>query len=267
MEIGGLLGSGRTADVYALDERRVLRRYREGTDATAEAALMAHVAGHGYPVPAVFPATPDPASGPSPGPAADPAAATGAAAASPDLVLERLTGPTMAAAVLAGDLTAEAAGATLARLLASLHQIPPPRADDPAARVLHLDLHPENVLMTPRGPVVIDWANATQGPPGRDRAVSALILAEVAVGPADAVARGASGILRALLTHLPTHLSTADAGAPFDAADLAWARAVRAANPTLDTTEKGRLDRAVALAGELLGRLSPAADSTGPWNR
>ena len=49
-----LVGSGRDADVYSLGEDRVLRRYREGGDATREAELMAFVAGHGYPVPTIF---------------------------------------------------------------------------------------------------------------------------------------------------------------------------------------------------------------------
>src|SRR5665647_261519 len=48
------LASGRDADVFALGNGRVLRRYRDGSDATAEAELMAYVAGHGFPVPAVY---------------------------------------------------------------------------------------------------------------------------------------------------------------------------------------------------------------------
>ncbi|WP_406084648.1 hypothetical protein OHA01_09930 [Micromonospora zamorensis] len=38
-----LLASGRDADVYVLDESRVLRRYRQGGDSAPEAALMAYV--------------------------------------------------------------------------------------------------------------------------------------------------------------------------------------------------------------------------------
>ena len=57
MRIGELVGSGRTADVYAIDERWVLRRYRDGTDQTREAAVLAHLAERGYPVPAVDPAS------------------------------------------------------------------------------------------------------------------------------------------------------------------------------------------------------------------
>jgi hypothetical protein len=40
--------------VYALDDTRVLRRYRDGWPAAHEAAVMAYVGGLGYPVPKVF---------------------------------------------------------------------------------------------------------------------------------------------------------------------------------------------------------------------
>jgi aminoglycoside phosphotransferase (APT) family kinase protein len=30
---------------------------------------------------------------------------------------------------------------------------------------LHGDFHPGNVVLTQRGPVVIDWRNTTEGPP------------------------------------------------------------------------------------------------------
>jgi Phosphotransferase enzyme family len=72
------LASGREADVFALDETRVLRRYRRSADATAEAEVMAYVRGLGYPVPAVY------------------------RASGPDLVMERLDGPTMTQAMAAG---------------------------------------------------------------------------------------------------------------------------------------------------------------------
>ena len=90
-----LLASGRTADVYALDERRVLRRYRTGRDVTAEAATMTYPAGHGFPVPEVYEAT------------------------RADLVMARVHGPTLtpqeitrvpAAAVLARHLLTCGAG-------------------------------------------------------------------------------------------------------------------------------------------------------------
>jgi len=41
----------------------------------------------------------------------------------------------------------------------------PPRSAVSFARIVHLDLHPENVMLTVSGPVVIDWRNATDGDP------------------------------------------------------------------------------------------------------
>lgn len=86
MHTGQLLGSGRTADVYALDGSWVLRRYRDRTDTTEELAVMSYVGAFGFPVPRIGP----PAEGARP----------------TDLVLQRLTGPTLAEALLAGRLGA-----------------------------------------------------------------------------------------------------------------------------------------------------------------
>ncbi len=43
------------------------------------------------------------------------------------------------------------------------------RRDD---SVLHLELHPMNVMITDDGPVVIDWTNASGGPAGFDAALT-----------------------------------------------------------------------------------------------
>ncbi|MER6081836.1 aminoglycoside phosphotransferase family protein [Streptomyces sp. NPDC001833] len=157
---GRLLGSGRSADVYELDEAWVLRRDRDGWgDAAAEGAVMTYVREHGYPAPRVRP--------------------TGSRT---ELVMERLSGPTMLAALLAGETGPAEGGALLASLLRELHTVPGRDPSDPGARVLHLDLHPDNVMMTPDGPRVIDWSNAEDGPPGLDWGMSAVILAQVALG-------------------------------------------------------------------------------------
>jgi aminoglycoside phosphotransferase (APT) family kinase protein len=152
---GPLLASGREADVYALDDHRVLRRYRREADVTGEVTAMRYLAGLGYPVPAVH------------------------EAAGPDMVLERLDGPTMAQAFHAGELTINEGTALLAGLLRRLHELPPWPGAAPGSRILHLDLHPENVLMTARGPMVIDWCNARPGDPDLDTGLTALILAQV----------------------------------------------------------------------------------------
>lgn len=151
------LASGRTADVYAVGGDRVLRRYRSGGDVSAEAEVMRHLHAGGFPVPRVHHAE------------------------GPDLVLDRVTGPTLAEAFVSHVAEAGAAARILVDLHDRLHALPALRSTDPAVRVLHLDLHPQNVILAPTGPVVIDWANATEGPPALDRAMSALILAEVAV--------------------------------------------------------------------------------------
>ncbi|NUP78174.1 MAG: phosphotransferase [Nonomuraea sp.] len=180
MEIGKLLGAGRSADVYAFGEGRVLRRYRFPIDARREAEVMAYVAARGYPVPEVYPGDHGPA----------------------DLVMERLSGPTMLQAGLSGGMTPEEAGAILAGLLRRLHEIPARASGDPGHRVLHLDLHPDNVILTARGPVVIDWSNTEEGPPALDCAMSAVILGEVAVDPAGVLAGPARDMLAALLAGL-----------------------------------------------------------------
>jgi aminoglycoside phosphotransferase (APT) family kinase protein len=148
------IAAGRDADVFALNGQRVLRRYRRDTDVSGEAAIMRYVAGHGYPVPEVFEAY------------------------GPDMVMTRVDGPTMAEAMLAGTMPIGEGAAMLADLLARLHAIPGPDG----GAVVHLDLHPENVLISADGPVVIDWCNAGSGPADLDTALSALIMAQLAIG-------------------------------------------------------------------------------------
>ena len=96
--------------MFALDDKRVLRRYRRVTDVTAEAEVMSYVAGLGYPVPAVFEAH------------------------GSDLVLERLDGPTMAQALADGDIGIAAGADMLANLLQTLHELPTWPGAEPADR-------------------------------------------------------------------------------------------------------------------------------------
>ena len=182
-----MIGRGREADVFAVDQRRVLRRIRDGRDAEPEARLLRHLGGHGYPVPEVYDVD-------------------GA-----DLVMERLTGPSMSDVARSHPWRAQALGATLGRLHRTLHDVPAPAwlpsasvpasvpeflsesapasaspsatASDERACVVHLDLHPENVLVTPRGPVVIDWANSGAGSPALDVAMTLVILRGIELRP------------------------------------------------------------------------------------
>jgi aminoglycoside phosphotransferase (APT) family kinase protein len=165
------LASGRDADVFAIDSDRVLRRYRNGGDVTGEAAVMVYLAEHDFAVPAVY------------------------HAAGSDLVMERLPGPTLLTALRTIEMDTSSVARTLADLHNWLRQIPARVSRDPAARVLHLDLHPDNVLLSPRGPVVIDWRNTREGSPDLDSAMSALILAQVVVGHAPDLAAIARAVL------------------------------------------------------------------------
>lgn len=98
----------------------------------------------------------------------------------PDLVLERVDGPTMRAHIERDPSLLESQAALLAALHEQLHAITAP-AWLPAAgtgdSLLHLDLHPENVLIGRDGPRVIDWANAARGHWADDVATTFVILA------------------------------------------------------------------------------------------
>lgn len=210
-----LLATGRDADVFALDAQRVLRRYRDEGDVSAEAAVMAYVGGLGFPVPRVY------------------------SAGGGDLVLERLTGPTMLEALGAGEITAVAAADLLAGLHARLHALPPQSPHRPGDRPVHLDLHPANVMLEGRGPVVIDWRNSGQAPPEVDVAVSALIVAQVAVDSAREEAALAATFLAAFMARVGAVSSEA----------LDQAVRFRRADANLTAREIGLLGEAVSLIG------------------
>jgi aminoglycoside phosphotransferase (APT) family kinase protein len=156
-EPGPLLGRGRAADVYAIDSDRVLRRYRQSFDVQGEAAIMRHLYQAGFPVPKIYDAD------------------------GPDLVMERLDGRDLLTDLGRRPWLARRHARTLADMHNRLHQItaPPglPEPFGPGDRVLHLDLHPGNIMMTSRGPVVIDWSNQAAGPAGADVAIAYLIMA------------------------------------------------------------------------------------------
>ena len=64
--------------------------------------------------------------------------------------------------------------------------------------LLHLDLHPGNVMLTADGPVVIDWSNAAAGPGPADVAEAWLLLAAAGV-PGSALDRAVAAVGRSLL--------------------------------------------------------------------
>lgn len=155
-EPGPLIASGRAADVYDLGDGTVLRRYRtDGHDVELEARVMRHVAERGYQVPTVH------------------------SADGTDLVMDRIDGETMFQRLTADPWKVLWYARVLAGVQRRLALIAAPTwlvADGvDTARpqsVLHLDMHPMNVIMSPTGPVVIDWTNAAAGPAGFDGALT-----------------------------------------------------------------------------------------------
>jgi aminoglycoside phosphotransferase (APT) family kinase protein len=151
-----LLAAGRASEIFDLGDGRVLRRFRAGGDPGREAVVMEHARRHGYPVPRVLEVTAD------------------------ALVLDRIAGRTMAQELRRRPWMVRRHAALLAGLHRRLHEIPAPSGlaavseDD---RLLHLDLHPENVILSPSGPVVIDWTNARRGDPPVDIALTWVIVA------------------------------------------------------------------------------------------
>jgi aminoglycoside phosphotransferase (APT) family kinase protein len=171
---GPLLTVGTTADIYLLDDDRVLLRYREHPDLSREVAIMRHLVAHGFPVPEVH------------------------SAEGLDLVMERVHGPTLLQALVAEEIGIPDGAQLLADLHRRLHAVPPPDGEDSV--VLHLELHPGNVVLTEtHGPVVLDWAHARTGPADLDVAVTSLIIAEVAVDDDTEYTRGARAFLAAFL--------------------------------------------------------------------
>ena len=196
------IAAGRASDILDLGDGLVLRRFKAGGDAEREALVMRHAAGHGYPVPHVEDVRDD------------------------GLVLERIEGPTMAAYLRRHPWALRRQAALLARLHAELHQIqtPPQLNGTDSDRLLHLDLHPENVLLSPAGPVVLDWTNAAAGEPALDAALTWVIAATSGGLPGRLFAR-------AFLPHFDRHElhSALPAAAAFRLADVNVTEAERAA--------------------------------------
>lgn len=147
--------SGRDADVHRQGATMVRRRYRDGRSARAEANILRAVGALGFPVPAVHESH------------------------GPEIIMDFVPGPTLAEALVDG-MDPVAAGAVLADLHHKLHALDWPAAASGEC-LLHLDLHPQNVLLAQDRPVVIDWTNARLGPPGLDVATTALVLAQLVV--------------------------------------------------------------------------------------
>jgi aminoglycoside phosphotransferase (APT) family kinase protein len=142
--LGPKIAEGRDSEIFEHGAGRVLRRNFVARDLTNEARVMSHVRKHGYPVPEVF----DVGNG--------------------WMVMERVNGVDLLDSMPKTVTGVRAAGHELARLHNELAKIPapdflPPAPGDVGDAIVHLDLHPMNVMTSERGSVVIDWGNAKRG--------------------------------------------------------------------------------------------------------
>ncbi|MBI3958763.1 MAG: phosphotransferase [Chloroflexi bacterium] len=182
---------GATAEIYAWENGQILKLFRPRFSAQTverEARIARLIHGSGAPVPAV-------------GEVVEIDGRVG-------LLYERIAGVSMLAALAAQPWRLASFARQLAELQAGLHANAAPdglpiqreRMGDkirgaqvapvelrqralalldnlPAGRQLcHGDFHPDNVLLTERGPVIIDWIDATAGYPLADVARSSVLI-------------------------------------------------------------------------------------------
>lgn len=194
---GTLIGHGRTAEIFALGDARVVKLFREDMPESAvmrefEATRLVHQTA--LPVPR--------------------AEAIVEVDGRRGIVFERVEGPTMLRTLASRPWTLVQSARLLAELHVSMHRctgagLPPLKErlagnirsaqmlpDDATQAVLglldhlpdgnslcHGDFHPDNVLMSSRGPIIIDWPNATRGNPLADVARTSLMFRYGAMPP------------------------------------------------------------------------------------
>ena len=182
-EVGPLLASGRDGDIFEYGPGLVLRRTRDGRSLENEARVMSFAAECGYPVPAVEDVLAD----------------------GTEIVMERIDGPMMMDVMVKQPWTMARSASMLADLHDSLHEILAPgwltQLPDGGDRFVHLDLHPMNVMLSARGPVVIDWTNASRGEALTDTSLTYVLLTCPQI-PAPRVVRALAQPARAFLARM-----------------------------------------------------------------
>jgi aminoglycoside phosphotransferase (APT) family kinase protein len=189
------IAQGRASTVNDLGDGTVLRM---GGHPEREARIMELARAHGFPVPRVHDVISD------------------------GLVLERIDGPTMGQFVTLHPWLIRRHIGTLADLHERLHSI-----GYQGGSLLHFDLHPDNVILAGRGPVVIDWTNAHAGNADADVAMTWVILA---------TSSGLPGRLAARMFGARVGRETIRRG-------LSVARDFRMADPNVTEAEKDRVRR------------------------
>jgi aminoglycoside phosphotransferase (APT) family kinase protein len=176
----------------------VLRRFKSGGSPAREAEIMELARGHGFPAPRVLEVHDD------------------------GLVLERVDGLTMLTSMRRRPWTLGREARTLAQLHARLHAVP-----FEGERLLHLDLHPENVMLSELGPIVIDWTNARGGDPALDVALT-WVICDTSGG------LGGRAFVRFFLRHVDRESARRA---------LPEAAAYRLADPNVTEAERARVKR------------------------
>jgi tRNA A-37 threonylcarbamoyl transferase component Bud32 len=192
-----------------------------------EARIMEYVRQHGYPVPAVEEVSAD----------------------GRDMVMERIQGRDMVALMGSRPWTISRMGRTLADLHRRLHGLTAPDwvADAPVGRgsdLLHMDLHPLNVMVGPRGPVVIDWARASRGAAAVDVAVAWILMAAAEV-PTGRVMGAVLGHARSALVKSFLGSVALDGVRPILRDVVAW----KVSDPHISAAEQGRMWEVVRRIG------------------
>ena len=207
--LGPRIAEGRTAEIFRLEDGRVLKLFRPGWgegDARYEAGKAEAVHSAGLPVPAVYGVT--------------------QADGRFGIVYEEIIGQPLMESLQRRPWAVRETARLLADLHLQLHKarIPAlPRATDRLTRALerapelkaeqraallsllgrlpggdavcHGDFHPGNVYLTERGPIVLDWMDATQGNPLADVARTS-VLFSAAVLPRDMPGRRVVELIR-----------------------------------------------------------------------
>jgi serine/threonine protein kinase len=156
-EPGPLLASGRDGDIFEFGPGRVLRRARSGRVIEREARTIEYARNHGYPVPEIYDVR----------------------AGGTEIVMERIDGPMLMDVMMRKPGSFGRYCRLLADLHDRLHVIPAPDWVPQLGegdRLVHLDLHPMNVMLTASGPIVIDWPNASRGDALTDVATTIVLL-------------------------------------------------------------------------------------------
>ena len=210
------IGEGREAEMFAWGDGKILRLLRDPTRRVGvqwEAAAMQTARDRGLPVPAIY--------------------GIEEVMGRPGIIMERVDGTDLLTQISSRPWTLWKAGDILGEVHARLHSAPAserlpelrPRMAEritanheiprPLARyatealqqlpdgdrMCHFDFHPANVLMSPNGPVVIDWTGVKRGDHHADVARSVLILrlGEPPPGSISAVMRVLTRFARGIL--------------------------------------------------------------------